>query len=275
MAMTGKSEILRLSAALAVSAVVLFPLAWMVGISFKPDTEQFAYPPTLIPSEFVLDNYKRLISDTNFPRYIFNSLLVAVATVILALAIGSPAAYAMARFRILSSTAITSSILLVYMFPPILLGIPLFVIFSQLRLSDTYLGLILAHTTFALPFVVWMMKDFFQAVPIEIEEAALVDGCSRARVLRSIALPVVRPGLIASGIFVFLLSWSDYVYALILMTSEGRKTISLALNLFIDSTTVEPGLMMAASVLITVPVLICFMFVQRYLVQGLAVGAVR
>jgi multiple sugar transport system permease protein len=161
------------------------------------------------------------------------------------------------------------------MFPPILLGIPLFVIFTQTGLTDTYSGLILAHTTFALPFVVWMMRDFFQAVPAEIEEAALVDGCSRLRVLVSIALPIVRPGLIAAGIFTFMLSWSDYIYALILMTSESRKTISLGITLFIDSTSIEPGLMMAASVLITVPVLICFVFVQRYLVQGLAMGAVK
>lgn len=261
--------------ACAVSLVVLFPLAWMISVSLKPETEQFLFPPTILPANPILGNYERLIVDTNFPRYILNSLWVACATVVLSLVIGCPAAYAMARFRSLSRPAITSLVLLVYMFPPILLGIPLFVIFAQTGLTDTYTGLILAHTTFALPFVVWMMRDFFLAVPIEIEEAALVDGCSRLRVLVSIALPVVRPGLIAAGIFTFMLSWSDYIYALILMTSESRKTISLGITLFIDSTSIEPGLMMAASVLITVPVLIGFVFVQRYLVQGLAVGAVR
>ena len=258
-----------------VAFAALLPLAWMISVSLKPATEQFVFPPTLLPADPILDNYARLISDTNFPRYILNSLWVACATVVLSLLIGCPAAYAMARFSMLARPALTSLVLLVYMFPPILLGIPLFVIFAQLGLTDTYTGLILAHTTFALPFIVWMMRDFFQAVPVEIEEAALVDGCSRLRVLVAIALPIVRPGLIAAGIFTFMLSWSDYIYALILMTSEGRKTISLGLTLFIDSTSIEPGLMMAAGVLITVPVLICFVFVQKYLVQGLAVGAVR
>ena len=155
------------------------------------------------------------------------------------------------------------------------LGIPLFVLFSKIGLSDSYLGLILAHATFALPFVMWMMRDFFLAVPVEIEEAAFVDGCGRLRLLWSVVLPIARPGLVAAGIFSFILSWSDYIYGLILMKSESRKTISVGLSLFIDSTTIEPGLMMAGAVLITVPALICFMFVQRYLVQGLAMGAVK
>jgi len=260
---------------LPLAAVMLFPLFWIISISLKGDTEQFATPPTLIPIEPVLSNFQRLLSETNFPVYIANSLVVAFATVVLALAVGCPAAYAMARFKMLSRPELTSLVLLTYMFPPILLGIPLFVIFSQVGLANSYLGLVLAHTTFALPFVMWMMRDFFLAVPIEMEEAAMVDGCGRLRLLWIVVIPIARPGLIAAGIFTFMLSWNDYIYALILMKSESRKTISVGLSLFIDSTTIEPGLMMAGAVLITVPVLVCFMFVQRHLVQGLAVGAVK
>ncbi len=260
---------------LLISAVMLFPLFWIISISLKGDTEQFITPPTLMPLEPVLSNYYRLFAETNFVSYIFNSFIVATATVLLALGVGCPAAYAMARFKMLSRPEFTSAVLLTYMFPPILLGIPLFVIFSKVELADSYAGLIFAHATFALPFVMWMMRDFFLAVPIEIEEAAMVDGCSRLRLLRIIVLPVARPGLVAAGIFTFMLSWNDYIYALILMKSESRKTISVGISLFIDSTSIEPGLMMAGAVLITVPVLICFMFVQRYLVQGLAMGAVK
>jgi multiple sugar transport system permease protein len=260
---------------LLVSAAMLFPLFWIVSISLKGDAEQFVTPPTLIPLEPVLSNYYRLFAETNFVSYIFNSFVVATITVILALGVGCPAAYAMARFKILSRPEFTSAVLLTYMFPPILLGIPLFVIFSKVGLADSYAGLIFAHTTFALPFVMWMMRDFFLAVPIEIEEAAMVDGCSRLRLLCIVVLPIVRPGLVAAGVFTFMLSWNDYIYALILLKSESRKTISVGISLFIDSTTVEPGLMMAGAGLITVPVLICFMFVQRYLVQGLAMGAVK
>jgi ABC-type glycerol-3-phosphate transport system permease component len=255
--------------------VFLFPLIWIVSVSLKGDAEQFATPPTLVPLEPVLSNYVRLLSVTNFPRYIGNSLFVATATVLLALLAGCPAAYAMARFRTLARPGVTSLVLLTYMFPPILLGIPLFVIYSKVGLADSYLGLILAHTTFALPFVMWMMRDFFLAVPVEIEEAARVDGCGRLRLLWIIVLPIARPGIVAAAIFTFILSWSDYMYALILVKSESRKTVSIGLSLFVDSSTVEPGLMMAGSVLITVPVLIAFIFVQRYLVQGLAVGAVK
>ena len=260
---------------LPVTAALLFPLFWIISISLKGDTEQFVAPPTLIPNEIVFSNYRRLLTETNFPLYIFNSLFVAVMTVVVALGAGCPAAYAMARFRMLSRPGFTSLVLLAYMFPPILLGIPLFVLFTKAGLSDSYLGLILAHATFSLPFVMWMMRDFFLAVPVEIEEAGFVDGCGRMRLLWSVVLPIARPGLVAAGIFCFILSWSDYIYGLILMKSETRKTISVGLSLFIDSTTIEPGLMMAGAVLITVPALVCFMFVQRFLVQGLAMGAVK
>lgn len=258
-----------------IAIAMLFPLLWIVSVSLKGDAEQFVTPPTLVPLEPTLANFSRLIGETNFPRYIANSIFVAIATVVIALGGGCPAAYAMARFSAFARPGVTSLVLLAYMFPPILLGIPLFVIFSKVGLADSYLGLILAHATFALPFVMWMMRDFFLAVPVEIEEAALMDGCGRLQLLWIIVLPIARPGLVAAGIFTFILSWNDYIYALILLKTESRKTISLGISLFVDSSTIEPGLMMAGAVLITVPVLIGFMFVQRHLVQGLAVGAVK
>jgi multiple sugar transport system permease protein len=274
-AIARRAGIGRLAMIVPIAIAMLFPLIWIVSVSLKGDTEQFVTPPTLIPLEPTLSNFSRLLGETNFPRYIANSLLVAIATVVLALGAGCPAAYAMARFKSFARPGITSLVLLAYMFPPILLGIPLFVIFSKVGLADSYLGLVLAHSTFALPFVMWMMRDFFLAVPVEVEEAALVDGCGRLRLLWIVVLPIARPGLVAAGIFTFILSWSDYVYALILMKTESRKTISLGISLFVDSSTIEPGLMMAGAVLVTVPVLIAFMFVQRHLVQGLAVGAVK
>ena len=273
--MTARLDLKTLVLLVPVTAVLLFPLFWIISISLKGDAEQFATPPTVIPIDPVLSNYHRLLTETNFLRYIGNSLFVAVATVVLSLGVGCPAAYAMARFKMLARPQLTSLVLLSYMFPPILLGIPLFVLFSKAGLADSYVGLVLAHTTFALPFVMWMMRDFFLAVPVEMEEAALVDGCSRMRLLLTVVIPIARPGLVAAGIFTFILSWSDYIFGLILLKSESRKTISVGLSLFIDSTTIEPGLMMAGAVLITVPALVCFMFVQRYLVQGLAVGAVK
>jgi len=259
------------------TAVVLFsfPLLWMLSISFKGETEYFVTPPTLMPVHPTIHNYARLLQETNFPQYLWNSIVVATATVLFSLAIATLGAYALTRFPFLARPIFASAILFIYMFPPILLGLPLFVIFAQLKLTNSFVGLILAHTTFALPFLLWMLRDFFLAIPREVEEAALVDGCSRARALWSVVLPLARPGLIAAGIFAFILSWNDYIYALILMTSESRKTITVGISLFVESTTIEPGLMMAGGVLITAPVLFLFIFVQRYLVQGLAAGAIR
>ncbi len=258
------------------AAIILsFPLLWMISIALKGDAEQFATPPTLLPKELVFANFARLIGQTNFVRYVWNSTIVAVATVASALLIASPGAYALTRFPYLARPVFASGILFIYMFPPIFLGVPLFVIFTRLQLTNTFVGLILAHTTFALPFLLWMLRDFFLAIPREVEEAAFVDGCSRPRALWSVVVPMARPGLIAAGIFAFMLSWNDYIYALILMTSESRKTITLGISLFVESTTIEPGLMMAGGVLMTLPVLVLFMLVQRHLVQGLAAGAIK
>ena len=226
MAIARRTGFGTLAVMVPITIAMLFPLLWIVSISLKGDAEQFVTPPTLIPLEPTLSNFSRLLGGTNFARYIANSLFVAVCTVVLALGAGCPAAYAMARFRAFARPGVTSLVLLAYMFPPILLGIPLFVIFSKVGLADSYLGLVLAHTTFALPFVMWMMRDFFLAVPLEVEEAALVDGCGRLKLLWIIVLPIARPGLVAAGIFTFILSWSDYIYALILLKTESRKTIS-------------------------------------------------
>lgn len=257
------------------SVLFSFPLLWMLSISFKGESEYFLTPPTLMPVHPTLHNYARLLQETNFPQYLWNSIVVATATVLFSLAIATLGAYALTRFSFLARPIFASAILFIYMFPPILIGLPLFVIFAQLKLTNSFVGLILAHTTFALPFLLWMLRDFFLAIPREVEEAALVDGCSRARTLWSVVLPLARPGLIAAGIFAFILSWNDYIYALILMTSESRKTITVGISLFVESTTIEPGLMMAGGVLITAPVLVLFIFVQRYLVQGLAAGAIK
>lgn len=272
---TRLQTILTCAAVLPSTLVLIFPLIWMLSVSLKGDAEQFVSPPTLLPVEPVLDNYRRLFEQTNFVRYVWNSTVVASSTVVLALTIATLGAYALTRFAFLARPIFGTLILFVYMFPPILLGIPLFVVFTGVGLTDTFTGLVLAHTTFALPFLLWMLRDFFLAIPRELEEAALVDGCSRLRALWGVVLPLAVPGMVAAGIFAFILSWNDYVYALILMKSEAQKTIALGISLFVESTTIEPGLMMAGGVLVTLPVLVLFVFVQRYLVQGLAAGAVK
>ncbi len=260
----------------AVSAlIVLFPVCWMVLSSVKPFQELFAVPPTFWPRAATIEHYRQLLEVTSFPLYFRNSLIVAAGTTALSLALACLAAYGLTRYRFPGRDAFLTVVLLTYMFPPILLGIPLFVLMTGLKLTNSYLGLVLAHTTFALPFCVWLLRSFFRAVPIDIEEAAWIDGAGVARAFVRVVLPLAYPGIIAAGVFVFVLSWNDYLFALIFMVSEAKKTLPVGVSLFVQGASVEWGLIMAGAVLITLPVAVLMTFVQRFLIQGFGAGAVK
>jgi multiple sugar transport system permease protein len=161
------------------------------------------------------------------------------------------------------------------MFPPILMAIPLFVMLKQVGLTNSLVGLALAHMSFAMPLALWLSTIFFQAIPIELDEAAMIDGASRLAILWRVILPVAGPGVIAISVFVFVLSWNDYLFSLVLMVAEAKKTLPVGVASFQEATSVEWGLIMAGGVLITLPVMLGFMLVQRWLIQGLGAGAVK
>ncbi|RMF93650.1 MAG: carbohydrate ABC transporter permease [Nitrospinota bacterium] len=255
--------------------VVCFPLYWMLITSLKPLDEIFDVPPTMLPVQPTLSNYKNLFLITDFGRLFLNSLKVSTGTTLFALTVATLGAYSLTRFEYPGRELFGRTILFTYMFPGVLMIIPLVVIFARLGLTDTHTGLVLANTTFALPFSLWVLRSFFQGIPLDLEEAAMIDGAGRLGAFWDVVLPQALPGIIATGIFTFIWSWNEYLFALVLISTESLKTLPPGMMNFISATNIDWGLVMAASVLITLPMAIVFMFVQKHLVTGIGAGGVK
>ena len=252
-----------------------FPFAWMIATAFKPPDEIFLSPPEFLPRRITLDNLARLFDETRFAVYMLNSVLVAGATVLLTLALAVPGAYALTRFRFRGRESVTAMILLTYMFAPIMIIIPFYVLMRALGLVNTHAGLVLAYTAFCLPFALWLLRTYFQSVPLELEEAAMTDGASRAQTVRHILLPVALPGVVATGTFTFILAWNDYIFARVLLTADELKTLPVGIADLYNASVVDWGMIMSAGMLVLVPVLVVFGFLQRYLVAGWGTGGIK
>jgi len=252
-----------------------FPLFWMLSTSLKPSAEIFATPPRLVPAHPTLENFVRLFSDTSFLTFFRNSALVSLATVALTLGVSAPGAYGLTRFSFAGREKVAGLILTTYMFAPVMIIIPFYILVKQLGIVNTRLALVLSYTTFCLPFCLWLLRAFFESIPLELEEAALVDGAGRGRAVWHVVLPLALPGLIAAAIFTFILAYNDFLFALVLITSEELKTLPVGVNDLFNATIVDWGMIMAAGVMITVPAVLFFAAVQRYLVQGWGAGGVK
>ncbi len=252
-----------------------FPFAWMIATAFKAPREIFVSPPTFFPSELTLENVSRLFAQTRFATYLANSVLVASGTVALTLAIATPGAYSLTRFRYRGRETISATILFVYMFAPIMIIIPFYVLMRTLGLANTHLGLVLAYTTFCLPFALWLLRTFFQSIPLELEEAALTDGASRAQSVRYVVLPLALPGVVATGIFTFILAWNDYIFARVLISADELKTLPVGIADLYNASVVDWGMIMSAGMLVLLPVLAVFVVVQRYMVAGWGSGGIK
>ena len=277
-----------------VTFFVCFPLIWAVSTSLKPKTEIFATPPTLIPKSITLENYEALItgraqyfqsggqqvtSGTTpaqfFTRWFINSVIVTLGSTIISIVVSTLAAYSLTRFRYWGRSFVPYFSLLGYMVPSIIFVFPLFLVMVRLELTDTLLSLILGYVCITLPFCMWLMWAFMRSIPIEIEEAALIDGASRMQVFYQVVLPTALPGIIAAAIFSMIVSWNDYLFGRVFMNSLDNLTLTVGVMLFFEGTHVDWGLLMAASVLMTVPMAILFMALQRHLVAGFGAGAVK
>jgi len=252
-----------------------FPLLWMLSTSLKPSSEIFATPPTLVPVQSTLENFTRLFEETSFLTYFRNSVVVSFATVLLTLSISAAGAYGLTRCVFPGREKVAGLILMTYMFAPIMIIIPFYILVKRLGLVNTHLALVLSYTTFCLPFCLWLLRSFFQSIPLELEEAALVDGAGLGRAVWYVVLPLALPGIIAAGIFTFILAWNDFLFALVLITSEELKTLPVGVNDLFNATIVDWGMIMAAGVVITVPTIAFFVAVQRYLIQGWGAGGVK
>jgi ABC-type glycerol-3-phosphate transport system permease component len=247
----------------------------MILSSVKPWDEIFVSPPVLFPKNPTFMHYKELIFGTKFPVFFKNSCIVAVGTTIAVIVFGTFGGYSVTRFRYFGRDLFAKSILLFYMFPAIMLVIPILVIMVKLRLTNTHIGLILAYTTFSLPYSLWLLKAFFETIPVELEQAAMIDGATHLQALFTVVLPVAIPGIIATAVFTFVLSWNEYLFALVLNTKRNMRTLPVGVSTFQELTSVDWGLMMTAGVLITIPILFFFIFIQKWLVTGFGAGAVK
>jgi ABC-type glycerol-3-phosphate transport system permease component len=253
----------------------LLPFYWMIATSLKADREIYGFEATLFPHRPTLGAYARLFATTPFMKYVRNSTIIAVGNTLLSLAFGCLGAYALARLRFPGRSLIARGLVVTYLVPPALLFIPLFGVMSMLRLIDTHQGLILAYLSFSVPFSTWLLMGYFRSVPLELEEAALVDGCSRLGSLIRVILPMSLPALAVVTFFSFTQSWNEFLYANVFVNSVEVRTITTGLSLFIVEDVFFWGPMMGASFLSTLPPLVMYLIFQRWVVKGLTLGAVK
>ncbi len=274
MAVKIRKGIRKLAFALLVLAIVvpvLFPLYFVLISSFKNMAQVYIMPPKLFGFEPILDNYIYIFKTQHYGTYIWNSAVVAIISTALSLVLGVPAAYSIARYKMgRASTAILTARLL----PNISLLLPYYFIFSKLQMIDTYGVLIVSHMVLSLPLIVWIMVGFFQDIPIELEEAAIVDGCTRQRCFLDVLLPVSTPGLVTSATLAFLGSWNNFQFALIL-SGEKTRTLPVSLQYFVSGADIRWGRMLAATIVVIIPTIILTMALQKFIVQGMTAGAVK
>ncbi len=269
------ATLLKLVLLLLLLIPTLFPMYWILISSVKTNLETHSVPVTFLPKVWSLDTYREVFERRNFSRYMFNSMVVALATTAWGVFVAAWSGYGFARFDFRFKPAVMAFVLLAQSFPRILLVIPYFQLANRFGLKDSYLGLILAYSTFIQPLCLWIMKEYFEQIPRELDEAAMVDGASPYRAFWDVILPLARPALGATAIIGFLTAWNEYEFALVLTTSEKVRTISVAIASFIGEFTTEWNQVMAAAAIGTVPVVIIFMFFQKQLMQGLTGGAVK
>ena len=267
---------IRLYGLLAVYVLVVsFPFYYMVLTSLRTQKDVYNKEGMLTPVNLILDNYGIVLGSTNMTTWVTNSVFVGVASSAIALVIGTLAAYSLARLRFFGSNALARSVLFMYLVPSSLLFIPLYLIIANLGLLNSLWALILTYQTFNVPFCTWMLLGYFRTIPMELEDAARIDGCSRLGVLGRIILPLSAPGLVTAFIFSFTNSWNEFLYAAVMATRSELKTIPVGLYSFQIADILLWGQLMAAAILATAPVLVLYMLVQRFVVQGLTAGSVK
>jgi len=255
--------------------VVLFPIIWMVFAAIRPMTETLASPPVWIPHEITFAAFGRLLADPKQMRFLANTYIIALSTAAISIGLGSLAAYGFSRFRIRGARVILAGILSLQMLPNVTLIIPFFNMAQTLGIHNTYLVLILANTAFALPISIWLLKSYLDSIPIDLEEAAMVDGCSRLQALGRIVLPLALPGLVGTATFAFLWAWNEFLFAVVLTSGADVAPLTIAISLFFTQFGRDWNSIMALNVLTTLPLLVLFVLLQRWVVQGMTAGAVK
>ena len=263
------------AAVLLFAAFMLFPYFTILSTSLKFERDLFTSPAQLLPQDWAFSNYVHIFTKIPLLRHLVNTLIVAGVTTVINIVIAAPAAYSMARFDFRGRQLFGMAVLAMQMFSPVIIIIPTFRIMRDLNLLDTYGALILMNTAFTLPFSIWMLVGFFESIPRDLEDAGMMDGLSRIGSLVRIILPLTAPGLVTTAIFAFVSSWNEFVFALVLTTTNNIRPITMALYSWQHQNSVEWQYMLATAAVATVPTVILFAFVRRWLVSGMTAGAVK
>jgi len=258
----------------AVTIIMLFPVAWMLTVSVRPNVEVMKIPPDWIPALFTLEPYKKVLNSTRYLKTFANTYFVALAVTLFSLFIGAMAAYALARFRFKGQRMVLMFLITTQMFPLVLLCIPYFQVVVKLGLYDTLISLIIVYVTFTLPFCILMLRSYFAQIPKDMEEAAMVDGCSRVGAILRTLLPLSYPALIGAGLYTFLLAWNEFLVAVVLIEAWEKRVITMAIYSLMAEFVTDWSVMMAFSVLASAPLVVAFIFLQRYMVRGMTAGAI-
>lgn len=261
--------------ALALLFVMVFPMLWMFLAAFKIDKDLFLSPPPFFPPKFTLNAFEYLFSNARYMRMMVNSYVLSSMVTIFCLLLAFPAAYGFSRFNIRGKGSLLLVTLVLQMLPGVSLLIPYYNVMNAIGLYDTYFGLIIADASFALPFCIWMLTSYLDTIPSDLEEAALVDGANRLGALVKIILPLTLPGLIATGTYAFLGGWNEYMFASILTRGGDFAPITVGIGEFFGLFTVRWSQMSALALLASVPLMLIFIFLQRYLVEGITAGAIK
>jgi multiple sugar transport system permease protein len=259
----------------ALAIIVLFPFYWMTITSFKTEDQMRSQVSMFWPKPVALENYAQLFGKTEFASWYRNSVVVAVASTLLATAVGTIGAYALARLRFLGRGFMASATLITYLVPPSILFIPLYAQMRSLGLANSLAGLIAAYPSFTVPFVTWLLMGYFESIPEELEEAAMIDGATRFGAFARIVLPLSAPGVLAAALYAFTQAWNEFLYALVFITDGRLRTLPVGLASFITGDVYGWGYLMSGAVLTTLPVIAAYIYLQKYMVEGLTAGSVK
>lgn len=257
------------------TVISIFPLVWILVSSLKSKGELTGNPTAFWPKQWTFDYYTHVINDLNFFTNIKNSVLISLVTTLIAITVASLAAYGIVRFFKKLGSAMSKVLVTTYIFPPILLAIPYSIVMGKLGFVNTRMGLVIVYLSFSVPYAVWLLTGFFRNVPIEIEEAARIDGANKMQTFTKVVLPLVAPGIVATAIYTFINTWNEFLYALILMNDSRKMTVAVALRSLDGAEILDWGDMMAASALVVLPSVIFFCLIQNKIAGGMADGAVK
>ena len=260
---------------IVLALIAVFPLVWVVLSSIKSKGEMTTDPTAFWPKQLTLDFFRVVLEQMKFTTNIGNSLAVAMGTTTLGITISAMGAYGIVRFFPRFGKAMTRVLITTYMFPPILLAVPYSILRGKIGLMNSRVGLVIVYLSFSVPYAIWLLVGFFKTVPLEIEEAAHVDGANKLQVFIRVVLPIVAPGIVAVAIYTFINAWNEFLYSLILINSSSKMTVSVALNSLEGQEVLDWGTMMAASTIVVIPSVVFFMLIQKRIAGGLAQGSIK